>query len=487
MEHHDTRWHDGLAANLLLIFGKGLRKGVAPATLTVLVELAEAVSNASNDGEPDYYCMQIENLLRKTFRRVETDPKRQLGLEKLYGIAPDEESVENVLGLESRRDDAAKLLGYGNKDTLRRGEVEGISFEKIVREDVLRVMLAIAGEHDFVFTERYGPLPPPSSTDQDDSQESSDEASPEPPATATPGAPLLGADETDTCRSSREDAQTKQAVVAESDRPVVLSPPTTKSLWWLRQTGRVVAAVAASLAGVTALVAALLFATSGSQNPPTYHDVWGPARPVYDYHRYIGNNDCADGANPSAYNGRCGASTDFPVFNSFINTPSYGDERAFFDGYRAELAKGHASDPVKNVLSGNHVVVLRIYVDNNAQVDETEPERTTAYNTRVRVYLPSTTGKSLVAYAYVSADRAITVYDSVDLTNRTPFSLEYIPGSAVLLRGHHSYPLSDEIIGSEGALIGMNKMNGILPPETNFSGCLIELKVRAVPQDKASQ
>jgi hypothetical protein len=71
-------------------------------------------------------------------------------------------------------------------------------------------------------------------------------------------------------------------------------------------------------------------------------------------------------------------------------------ETAFFDGYRAEHGKGHASDPIRNVTRGDKIVVLRIYVDNDAQVDEGELRLTTAYNTCVHVYLPSTTAKSLV-------------------------------------------------------------------------------------------
>jgi hypothetical protein len=254
---------------------------------------------------------------------------------------------------------------------------------------------------------------------------------------------------------------------------------------WPRLSWRVLAAVAVVLvAGGTALVVT----SGGSSSPPTYHDVWGPTtRPIYNYRLYTGNNNCADGANPSAYNGRCGASTNFPVFNSFIHTPYYGDERMFFDGFREQQSNGKASDPIKNVTDGNRIVVLRIYVDNDAQVYPNEPKRTTAYNTRVRVELPPTVGKSLVAYAHINAERAIAVYDSVDLTSDQPFSLEYIPGSAVLYdkqgeNFHHPYPLSDEIIGSEGALVGVTKMDGVLPPETYFSGALVELKVRVVPQ-----
>src|SRR5690349_12346600 len=52
---------------------------------------------------------------------------------------------------------------------------------------------------------------------------------------------------------------------------------------------------------------------------------FGPNRPTFDYNKFDPSKSCTD---PSQANGRCG-SMDGPVFNSFINTPSYGDERNF--------------------------------------------------------------------------------------------------------------------------------------------------------------
>ncbi|MEK9195762.1 MAG: hypothetical protein AAB914_00155, partial [Patescibacteria group bacterium] len=48
-----------------------------------------------------------------------------------------------------------------------------------------------------------------------------------------------------------------------------------------------------------------------------------PVRPTFDYNKYSGNNDCNDTSNIARDGGRCG-SLDGPVFNSFVNTPSYG-------------------------------------------------------------------------------------------------------------------------------------------------------------------
>jgi hypothetical protein len=447
MEPNDTNWQDRLAADLLLIYRDGLLDDIEPVTVPGLAELAVAVSGEPYSREKDYYFLQISGLLRAAIRRQEKTQERRLGHEMLFGIARE----ETVPVLEQRRDDAAPFFRYSNKDTLRRGEVKGRPFEEVVRENMLRQMLALADERGFVYTARYYRAESSHKTTAVDQKSAS---------------PLPG-----------EHPSVEPTSRADATR---LKP---------RRSRRWHFTVAVGVVLIVGVIAFVIEGAFGSGKG--YSDNWGPTRPGYDYKRYTGNTNCDDGTNPSTYNGRCGALTSFPVFNSFINTPYYGDEAAFFDGYRAERSNGNASDPVTNVTSGNGIIVLRVYVDNDAQVHEKEPELTTAHNTRVRVTLPPNTSKSLVAYAYISADRAVTVYDSVDLTSDRSFSLEYIPGSAMLYSSvdgqPHAFHLSDEIIGSEGALIGINAINGVLPPSNYLSGVTIDLKVRAVPQASASQ
>jgi hypothetical protein len=443
-ECDNSNWRDGLAADLSLLYRDGLTEDIEPIAAPVLAELALAVSGETYRSQEGFYRFQIEDLLCAAIRRQEKTRKRRLGLEKLFGIAGE----KTVLGLEDRRDDAAPFFGYRSKDTLRRGEVNGRPFEDVAQENLLRQMLALADEHGFAYTAPYDGAEPSATATTTAHQKPMNSSPPEPAPSVEP----TGS--------------------ADTRRPTPRRPR-----WW-----HVAIVVGAALiAG-----AALLLVVGASGSGQTYRDKWGPIRPVYNYKLYIGNNHCDDGTNPSAYNGRCGAPADFPVFNSFINTPYYGDETEFFDGYRAEQSNGGANDPIRNVTNGDRIVVLRIYVDNDTEVREREPELTTAYNARVRVTLPANTSKSLVAYASISADRAITISDSVDLTSDRSFSLEYIPGSAVLYNrangDNRTFQLSDEIIGSEGALIGVNSMNGVLPPSNDFSGTLVELKVRAVPQ-----
>jgi hypothetical protein len=428
----DNHFETQLATDLRRIYERGLPKKLEAEEVPASTELAETFSGESTAAEEGYYRLQNEILLRAAIQGIRGDADRERGLEKLFGISGDE-----VLGLQARRENAADLLGYKDAETLRRGEVKKRPFRDVLLGELLAGMLALASERNFAYTARY-----------------------------VRARPASGA-----------------GVPDESGRsPDADAPPNGRRLprrRWL--TAAVVALVAA--------VVTIILATSAStdDHKAAHFQAWGPNRPVYDYNQFNGNNNCDDPSNPARYYGRCGAQVNYPVFDSFINTPSYGDERSFFDGYRSDHANGRAEDPVTDVTSGSKTVTLRVYVDNMAQVYPGAPNKTTAYNARVRVALPGDTGNEQLAYAYISAERATTVYNSVRLIGGRPFLLEYIPGSAVLLRDNHSYRLSDEIIGSEGAPIGVNEMNGVLPPSDNFSTVgLVELKVRAVPQASTS-
>jgi hypothetical protein len=427
-----------LSTDLHRIYREGLPEHTDAAYVPTMTELAQTISGERYAGEDDYYSLQLANLLREAIRRLPETNERREGIERLFGIKGD-----HITGLEARRESAAHSLGYKDAETLRRGESSKRPFHDVLLEQLLTQMVALAAEHGFVF-------------DTDPEPTGKDETSED----GSPRALVDGAPASTETTARRADTSSRTSL--------------RRRLRWRWRL--------ATPIGVVVLGAAAVAIMDSPASHLQHRGGWGPTRPVYDYNKYDGNNDCADPSNPASYYGRCGASTDYPVFNSFINTPSYGDERAFFDGYRTEHSRGHASDPVTNVTTGDRVITLRAYVDNMAQVDEKETSLTTAYNTRVRIILPTSTGSNLLAYAYITADRAVTVYDSVDLTSSQPFAIEYVPGSAVLLRHNQSYPLSDEVIGSEGALIGTDAMNGVLPPENDFSGSLVELKVRAVPQ-----
>lgn len=208
-----------------------------------------------------------------------------------------------------------------------------------------------------------------------------------------------------------------------------------------------------------------------------------PDRPTFDYNKFDPNNlNCDDPNNPAAQNGRCG-SMNGPVFNSFINTPSYGDERMFFDGRRSDMANTTNADDIQNVTDGSKEVILRVYVHNNANQD-TNNTVGVAHGTKVRIALPTATEQVLRARAYISASNAGMVEDTADMLGGQKFSVSYVPGSAQLIRHGAQYALSDSIV-SDGALIGDNVMNGDLPGCFDYAATVqihVKINVQETPK-----
>jgi hypothetical protein len=214
-------------------------------------------------------------------------------------------------------------------------------------------------------------------------------------------------------------------------------------------------------------------------SPTTAAAGWWPPRPTYDYDKAAGDEDCTDPGTSAADHGRCGA-VDGPVLNSFVNTPSYGDERAFLDARRtSNTAAGSTVNVLHYATYDGGDITLRMYVNNGA--NEAYGERTTAKGTQVRVQLPTGTARALRIRASISADNATPaeVTDTVDLTDHRPFRLLYVPGSARLLRENRSFSLSDAIVGT-GAAIGDQHMDGNFPAGFDKSA-LVVLRVQAVP------
>jgi hypothetical protein len=215
------------------------------------------------------------------------------------------------------------------------------------------------------------------------------------------------------------------------------------------------------------------------------HRAWAefyPPRPIYDYAKFDPSSaSCQDQLNPAFDHGRCGP-TDGPVFDSFINTPSYGDERAFFDARRSDHTKlGSYENVLYDVSGGSQEVVLRIYVNNDA--NENFGYKTSAQNATVRVALPTNACSHLRAVAYISASNAApqTVEDTVDLVDKKRFSVQFIRGSAEIFRQDGNQPLSDDIV-DRGAAITNNGVSGFF--EAGFDkDAQVQLHVRIVPME----
>ncbi len=208
-----------------------------------------------------------------------------------------------------------------------------------------------------------------------------------------------------------------------------------------------------------------------------------PNRAIFDYNKPCNPSDADKGD-------RCG-SLEGPVFNSFINTPSYGDERAFVDARRTDqTASGSFKNVLADVNQGSKEIVVRMYVHNNANKDTNANGLGVAKNTRVRVAVPTASSNSLRARGYISADNAKPqiISDTVDFTANSNFSVEYVKGSAVMFNATspNGRALSDAIVTDQGALIGDT-------PNGNLPGCFehevvvqVKLKVKS-PQLKTDK
>jgi uncharacterized repeat protein (TIGR01451 family) len=190
-----------------------------------------------------------------------------------------------------------------------------------------------------------------------------------------------------------------------------------------------------------------------------------PGRPTFDYNKTTGG-DCNDPTNAAAQGGRCG-SMNGPVFNSFINTPSYGDERSFVDARRSDqTAAGSYKNVLTDVTKGSQEVVVRMYVHNNANTSTNASGKGIAKNTTVRLALPNVEGSALRAVGYISADNATpkVVEDTVDFTSTEKFSMSYKAGSAIIYNNGplNGSKISDSVV-TTGAPIGYDQLNGNLP------------------------
>ncbi len=206
-----------------------------------------------------------------------------------------------------------------------------------------------------------------------------------------------------------------------------------------------------------------------------------PDRPVYDYNRMPLNGKDCQPADDAAGN-RCG-SMNGPVFNSFVNAPGTGDERAFADARKTDGTTTY-QNVVTDVTNGSKEVIVRMYVHNNANTGTNASGKGIAKDTKVRVLVPTGETQSLRTRSYISASNAGTVEDTVDYTSDTQaFRLEYIPGSAKIFSNGpvNGATLSDSIV-TTGAPIGYNALNGDLPGCFEYEAT-VEVRLRVLVRE----
>ena len=469
-----------LTKDVEYVHAKGLAKDIEAVSVPALAELAEDLSSDKNAGQPDYYRQQIKALLLRAIPHVEETEKRRQGLQKLLDIADE----EHVAKLGARRDAAADSFGYKDGESLRQGKPGKRDFEEGIREGLVTQLQALAAEHGFEYAARYGrPEPagdPEEEADSSDSTSSEAEAQKPTPESNTeednlstlPPEPEAAPIERDDVEQAETDGHSMAGEpIGPAETPDDAETPeaarSSSGSSWGKPHSRHLAVLAVVLLVGGSLVALLVPGSAGSAHRrltaktlsmPVSFAPSSPKRPTYDYDRYDPNdNNCADPNNPGRFFGRCGATTGH-VLDSFIDTPSYGDETHFFDARLNDQATNTNTDPLAGVTIGS-TIVLRVYVDNDTLVNPSNPAASETHNTRVRVNLhPTTDVEQLLSNkwvlqpeAFISASNAQTVEDGVNLIGPEPFALEYEAGSARLLRGNTPYPLSNSIADEQGA------------------------------------
>jgi uncharacterized repeat protein (TIGR01451 family) len=177
------------------------------------------------------------------------------------------------------------------------------------------------------------------------------------------------------------------------------------------------------------------------------------------------------------YEGPGTAGFDYPVFNSFVNVPEYGDERNFLTG---KYPGGtFLTDPLAQVKQDEELT-LQVLVHNNADPKYNADGSGFAKDTTVRIALPTGMAKNQVATAYIDASNTNPkqVTDTLDFGafNGGFFELDYVEGSAKVYGNYINTTLSDDIV-TNGVTIGTRSLNGTV------EGCfdqeiLVTIKVK---------
>lgn len=201
--------------------------------------------------------------------------------------------------------------------------------------------------------------------------------------------------------------------------------------------------------------------------PVAAYASWGPDRPTKVYTKGV-------------------AGFDHVTFNSFTGTENYGDERTFYDVKDASNTnQGGFSDELK--VQPGQELLFRTYVHNGADSSLNSAANNyvgIARDAKVKVLLPTGNDTALRSISFISASNAQPgeVSDSTKLLGDTPFSLEYIPGSALMhtnaTTGTPGIKLSDNIV-KDGAPIGYDKADGNVPGCFEY-GSVVVFKARVV-------
>jgi hypothetical protein len=154
---------------------------------------------------------------------------------------------------------------------------------------------------------------------------------------------------------------------------------------------------------------------------------------------------------------------DHVQFNSIVNSPTHGDERAFFSGRDASLPTGSAySDPITNMQAGKEYK-LQVYIHNNANDNLNQNGKGVAEGVKVSVVLPGETNSNPAVATISTTTKTATpmaVTDTLDFKSNSKLKLSYVPGSAYIKTNKlNRVPLSDSVVNG-GVTVGSEALDG---------------------------
>lgn len=176
---------------------------------------------------------------------------------------------------------------------------------------------------------------------------------------------------------------------------------------------------------------------------------------------------------------------EFPVFNSIIDNPIYGDERHFLS---IEDPLHDEGDHYYTVIPGTTYTV-RINYHNDANPETNSSGQGYAQKAKVSVKLPDklTANKPEILQADISSTTTEhrTVWDQIAICSPVNAVIEYIPRSAKI----HNYGklnstvLPGDYIFSGDGYLGYNRISGVIPAGMQYSGHVVfEFKVKPIRQ-----
>jgi hypothetical protein len=368
---------DALVADVQKLYKDGFPGLIEPQTIPALAELAEALSPTPNDGKDDYCRQTVEALLRKAIGRLRSADRP--GVSELLGI-----DVDDRLGVGARLDRAAEHFGRKSGEALRKAREGDGKLTEARFKELAGQLVALAEAAGFKYDGRFKP------------------------------------DETD--------ADAKGSVAVHPSRQL-------RKLALVGLAATILLAVVATLivhpwddAGASTHTQ-LARLTVEAERPLSLSQtpLPGTANPVLGFGDELGGRRTYQYVNTTPV-------PDYPILDSFIDTPGLGDERMFV---RVETgSRWYARQPYwikpAAVARSNDLIFVWLYAANDALPEPNCNDlvgSTVAKNARIRLVVWNSPSDHLhVIRGWISADNAnpkwITDAAAVITTEAAPLSLD---------------------------------------------------------------